>query len=67
MEFQQKKLETEKTTQNIYRLFSMKTMKSKDEVRKKQRVQTMKFTMKKFHLVSKYANYPTWDEKQNAP
>jgi len=27
----------------------------------------MKLTMKKFHLVSKYANYPTWDEKQNAP
>ena len=27
----------------------------------------MKNTMKKFHLVSKYANYPTWDEKQNAP
>ena len=23
--------------------------------------------MKKFHLVSKYANYLTWDEKQNAP
>ena len=67
MEFQQKKLETEKTTQNIYRLFSMKTMKSKDKVGKKQRVQTMKFTMKNFQLVSKYANYPTWDEKQNAP
>ena len=46
---------------------TMKTMKSKDEVGKKQRVQTMKNTMKKFHLVSKYANYPTWDEKQNAP
>ena len=28
---------------------------------------TMKFAMKKFHLVSKYANYLTWDEKQNAP
>ncbi len=28
---------------------------------------TMKLTMKKFHLVSKYANYPTWDEKQNIP
>ena len=27
----------------------------------------MKNTMKKFHLVSKYANYLTWDEKQNAP
>ena len=27
----------------------------------------MKSTMKKFHLVSKYANYYTWDEKQNAP
>ena len=24
-------------------------------------------TTKKFQLVSKYANYPTWDEKQNAP
>jgi hypothetical protein len=35
MEFQKKKLETEKTTQNIYRLFSMKTMKSKDKVGKK--------------------------------
>ncbi len=42
-------------------------MKSKDEVGKKQRVQTMKLTMKKFQLVSKYANYLTWDEKQNAP
>ena len=31
MEFQQKKLETEKTTQNIYRLFSTKTMKSKNK------------------------------------
>ena len=28
---------------------------------------TMKFTMKKFQLVSKYANYTTWDEQQNAP
>ena len=28
---------------------------------------TMKFTMKKFHLVSKYANYLTWDEKQKFP
>ena len=27
----------------------------------------MKYTMKKFQLVRKYANYPTWDEKQNAP
>ena len=27
----------------------------------------MKLTMKKFQLVSKYANYLTWDEKQNAP
>ena len=25
---------------------------------------TMKFTMKNFQLVSKYANYLTWDEKQ---
>ena len=28
---------------------------------------TTKITTKKFHLVSKYANYPTWDEKQNTP
>ena len=28
---------------------------------------TTKNTTKKFQLVSKYANYPTWDEKQNAP
>ena len=28
---------------------------------------TTKKTTKKFQLVSKYANYPTWDEKQNAP
>ncbi len=27
----------------------------------------MKLSTKKFQLVSKYANYPTWDEKQNAP
>jgi len=26
-----------------------------------------KFSTKKFHLVNKYTNYPTWDEKQNAP
>ena len=26
-----------------------------------------KFSTKKFHLVSKYANYLSWDEKQNAP
>ena len=26
----------------------------------------MKNAMKKFNLVSKYANYLTWDEKQNA-
>ena len=32
MEFQQKKLGIEKTTQNIYRLFSTKTMKSKKQV-----------------------------------
>ena len=32
MEFQQKKLGIEKTTQNIYRLFSMKTMKSKNKL-----------------------------------
>ena len=42
-------------------------MKSKDEKKKKQRVQTMKNAIKKFHLVSKHANYLTWDEKQNAP
>ena len=45
----------------------MKTMKSKDEVGKKQSIMTMKFTMKKFHLVSNYANYCSWDEKQNTP
>ena len=28
---------------------------------------TTKKTTKKFQLVSKYANYATWDEKQNAP
>ena len=28
---------------------------------------TTKITTKKFPLVSKYANYLTWDEKQNAP
>ena len=28
---------------------------------------TTKITTKKFQLVSKYANYSTWDEKQNAP
>ena len=42
-------------------------MKSKDKVKTKQDNMTMKLTMKKFQLVSKYANYPTWDEKQNAP
>ena len=26
---------------------------------------TTKFTTKRFQLLSKYANYPTWDEKQN--
>ena len=26
---------------------------------------TMKLTMKKFHLISKYANYSSWDENQN--
>jgi hypothetical protein len=26
-----------------------------------------KFSMKKFHLVSKYANNLSWNEKQNAP
>ena len=28
---------------------------------------TTKKTTKKLRLVSKYANYLTWDEKQNAP
>ena len=28
---------------------------------------TTKKTTKKFQLVSKYTNYPTWDEEQNAP
>jgi hypothetical protein len=28
---------------------------------------TTKITTKKYQLVSKYANYLTWDEKQNAP
>ena len=28
---------------------------------------TTKIATKKFQLVSKYANYPAWDEKQNAP
>ena len=46
---------------------TMKTTKSKDKVKTKQDNMTMKLTMKKFHLVSKYANYLTWDEKQNAP
>ena len=46
---------------------TMKAMKSKNKVKTKQSNMTMKFTMKKFHLVSKYANYLTWDEKQNAP
>ena len=26
-----------------------------------------KKTTKKFQLLSKYDNYPTWDEKQNCP
>ena len=42
-------------------------MKSEKKVKRKQMLATMKFTMKKFQLVRKYANYPTWDEKQNAP
>ena len=46
---------------------TMKTMKSKKKVETKQKLATMKFTMKKFQLVRKYANYPTWDDKQNAP
>ena len=45
--------------------FTMKTMKSEKKVKRKQMLATMKFTMKKFQLVRKYANYPTWDEKQN--
>ena len=27
----------------------------------------IKFIVRKFQLVSKYANYLSWDEKQNAP
>ena len=44
-----------------------KTTKTKDKVKTKQSNMTTKITTKKFQLVSKYANYPTWDEKQNAP
>ena len=38
------------------------TTKSKDKVKTKQSV----MTTKKFQLVSKYVNYPDWDEKKNA-
>ena len=44
-----------------------KTTKSKDKVRTKLTFLSTKFSTKKFYLVSKYANYPNWDEKQNAP
>ena len=44
-----------------------KTTKSEKKVKRKQSNMTTKKTTKKFQLVSKYANYPTWDEKQNAP
>ena len=48
-----------------YKLFG--TTKTKDKMRTKQSNMTTKITTKKFQFVSKYANYPTWDEKQNAP
>ncbi len=41
----------------------MKTKKTEKKVKRKY----SNMTTKKFQLVSKYANYPTWDEKQNAP
>ena len=45
----------------------MKTMKSKNEVKRKYTLATMKFTMKKFQIVSKYANYQSNAGQQNAP
>ena len=45
----------------------MNTTKTEKKVKRKQSNMTTKKTTKKFQLVSKYANYPTWDEKQNAP
>ena len=59
-------IKTNTKFEKINKLYKL-TMKSKNKVGTKQTVMTMKLTMKKFHLVSKYANYPTWDEKQNAP
>ena len=53
----------EKIRENLSNI--TKTTKSKDKVKTKQRNMTTKITTKKFHLVNKYANYPTWDEKQN--
>ena len=43
------------------------TTKTEKKVERKQSNMTTKKTTKKFQLVSKYANYSTWDEKQNAP
>ena len=45
----------------------MKTTKSEKKLKKKQSTIKSKRTTKKFQLVGKYANYPTWDEKQSAP
>ena len=42
-------------------------MKTEKKVKRKQGNMTTKITTKKFQLVSKYANYHTLDEKQNAP
>ena len=42
------------------------TTKTENKLKRKQSNMTMKKTTKKFQLVSKYDNYPTWDEKQNA-
>ena len=45
----------------------MKTTKSEKKVKRKQDYLTMKKTTMKFQFVSKFANYLSWDEKQNAP
>ncbi len=42
-------------------------MKSEKKLKRKYKIATMEFAMKEFQLVRKYANYPNWDEKQNAP
>ena len=46
---------------------TLNTTKSKKKVKRKQSNMTTKKTTKKFQLVSKYSNYLSWDEKQNAP